>query len=49
MDWFKEEGWDIAEHPACSPHLNPIEHVWAFLKKALHKKYPNIIDTTGAS
>ena len=23
--WLQEEGWEVADHPACSPGLNPIE------------------------
>ena len=40
--WLQEAGWEVADHPACSPDLNPIEHVWHYLKRILHQKFPNL-------
>ena len=30
-----------------SPDLNPIEHVWRYLKRILHQKFPNLADLPG--
>ncbi|HRP38033.1 MAG TPA: transposase [Candidatus Dojkabacteria bacterium] len=32
--------WDIKDHPPQSPDLNPIELVWAQLKKLVERKRP---------
>ena len=40
--WLQEAGWEVADHPAYSPGLNPIEHVWHYLKRILHQKSPNL-------
>ncbi|RPB29645.1 hypothetical protein L211DRAFT_832355, partial [Terfezia boudieri ATCC MYA-4762] len=24
LGWLQDEGWKVADHPACSPDLNPI-------------------------
>ena len=34
--WLKEKGYNILEWPPYSPDLNPIEHVWAELKKLVY-------------
>ena len=45
--WFKENDWVTAKHPAYSPDLNPIEHIWAYMKRQLNKKYPNLLSMPG--
>jgi len=42
--WFKENGWVVAKHPAYSPDMNPIEHVWAYMKRQLYKKYTHLLN-----
>ena len=45
--WFKENNWEVADHPACSPDLNPIEHVWSYMARQLHKRFPNLMNMPG--
>jgi len=47
LEWFEENGIELAEHPPCSPDLNPIEHVWVEMKKRLQIQYPDIASTPG--
>ena len=33
--------------PPCSPDMNPIEHLWAALKKELYRRFPDTPDLPG--
>ena len=45
--WLKDNDWVVAKHPACSPDLNPIEHIWAYMKRQLHKRFPHLMNMPG--
>ena len=36
MNSFAQNNVDVLPWPSMSPDLNPIEHVWAFMKRKLH-------------
>jgi len=45
--WLKDNDWVVAKHPACSPDLNPIEHIWTYMKRQLHKRFPHLKNMPG--
>src|SRR5436189_6232601 len=42
-EWFENSGIPILEWPPYSPHLNPIEIMWAWLKEWITTNYPDLI------
>ena len=46
--WFKDNDWVVAKYPAYSPDLNPIQHVWAYMKREIHRRYPDLVNMSGS-
>jgi transposase len=42
-EWFKKRGIILLPHPPYSPDLNPIEHVWAWIKRWIKVNKPDIL------
>lgn len=40
--FFQRNNIRLLRHPAMSPDLNPIEHVWDILCRQLRQNYPNL-------
>ena len=47
MDYLNQQTFQTMEWPPHSPDMNPIEHLWAVLKKELHRRFPDTKDLPG--
>jgi hypothetical protein len=47
-EWFGQHGIWVVELPPFSPDLNPIENIWAQLKKLALERHPEIVDLTAS-
>lgn len=42
--FFERHDITLLRHPAMSPDLNPIEHVWDIMGRRLRREYPNLLN-----
>jgi len=47
MDFFEKYIIQVEDWPSYSPDLNLIEYVWVYIKRRLHRKYPDFRNTNG--
>uniref|UniRef100_A0A803K0Y4 Tc1-like transposase DDE domain-containing protein n=1 Tax=Xenopus tropicalis TaxID=8364 RepID=A0A803K0Y4_XENTR len=40
QQFLQDEGIDAMDWPACSPDLNPIEHIWDIMSRSIHQCMP---------
>jgi len=45
--WLKEKGYEVMVWLSYSPDLNPIEYVWAELKKLVYQLHPELYTIEG--
>ena len=46
LTWFQEARWEVADHLACSPNLNPIEYVGT-ISRLFSTKVPQLCLLSG--
>jgi transposase len=44
IQWFQDHAVLLLPWPPYSPDLNPIEHLWAYLKSYINEQYPELND-----
>ncbi len=47
MEFLHQQGFIVMNFPPNSPDMNPIEHLWAALKKELFHRFPDTADLPG--
>lgn len=43
-DWLETHGVEVTDWPPYSPDLNPIEHVWSWMKQWINEHYPELLE-----